>query len=111
MTQNETDGEKNPSPEESIDLDEAATLTEVYSTDSDIAATIAIDQVLGAEGIRAFRHDRRSHAIPAPASMNGQIGIAVPEGLAEEARDLLREARANGILLDDGDVVEDDRPA
>ncbi len=98
-------------PEESVDMAEANTLTEVYCTDNEFAATVAIDEVLGAEGITAFRHDRRSHAIPAPASMPGQIGIAVPESLADEARSLLRQALLDGVLLEDGQVVEGDAVA
>lgn len=93
-------------PRNTPDLREADNLTEVYRTDNSIAASVAIDEILGPAGIEAYQHDRQSHAIPAPVSMPGEIGIAVPRTMAERARKLLREARTDGILQEDGQIVE-----
>jgi hypothetical protein len=83
---------------------DAASLVEVYHCDSDLVANIVIDEVLRPAGIFAARHDRRSHAIVAPASMPGQLGIAVPTEQAAAARKRLASARRDGVLLD-GEVV------
>lgn len=93
--------------EEGVDLASASQLTEVYETDNEVEASVVIAEVLGAAGIEALRHDRRSHAISAPAAMSGTIGIAVPEGQAERARQLIREAQADGVL---GGGAGSDRP-
>lgn len=92
---------------EGLDYDGASALVEVYRVADDLSAGLVIDEVLAPAGIPAVTHDRRSHALPAPASMPGAIGIAVPEELAERAREVLREARRDGVLLDDGYVVDD----
>lgn len=92
--------------EDSLTLDDlrgASDLVEIYRADSDIAASVVMDEILGPAGIRAYRHDRRSHALPAPASMPGEIGIAVSMARADEARTLLREALRDGVLPADGD--------
>jgi hypothetical protein len=90
------------------DLAGAAELVEVYETDSDIVASVIIDEILQPAGIIAYRHERRSRMIPAPAAMPGEIGIAVPAPMAEQARTLLREARADGVLTDESGIPEEE---
>lgn len=87
------------------DLDSAEDLVEVYATDNDMAAGLIIDEILAPAGIPAYPHDRRSHAIPAPAAMPGEIGIAVPAAMARRAEALLREARSDGVLSDGGGTL------
>ncbi|MCS6914370.1 MAG: hypothetical protein RMK29_06415 [Myxococcales bacterium] len=89
------------------DLDSAEDLVEVYATDNDLAAGLIIDEILAPAGIPAYPHDRRSHAIPAPAAMPGEIGIAVPSALASRAKALLREARRDGVLSDGGGALRE----
>jgi hypothetical protein len=93
-------------PEEAVIMSDAANFTEVYRTGNDFVANLIISEILGPAGITAYGHDRRSHALPAPASMPGEIGIAVPETQAERARQLLREARTDGVIMEDGDLIE-----
>ncbi len=81
-------------------------LVEVYRTDSDFVAQVAVEEVLRPAGIATFIHDRQSHAIPVPASLPGQVAIAVPSSQADRAAQLLREARLDGLLVDDGDVTD-----
>ena len=80
---------------------------EVYNTTNEFAAQAASAEVLEAHDIPSIQHDRRSHSISAPASMMGEIGLAVPEHRAKEARQLLHEALRDGVLLD-GEVIEED---
>lgn len=89
------------------DLAHGAELVEVYRTDNAMAADVVVTQILGTVGITAYKHDRRSNLLPAPVSMPGEIGVAVPAGLAEAARTRLREARADGVLMEEGYVVEE----
>lgn len=89
------------------DLAHGAELVEVYRTDNAMAADVVVEQILGTVGITAYKHDRRSNLLPAPVSMPGEIGVAVPAELAESARIRLREARADGVLMDDGHLVEE----
>jgi len=74
---------------------------EVFSTDNEMVARMIIDEILGPQGLRAGLHDRRSHSMPAPASMAGTLGVAVPEEEAAQARTLLREAQKDKILYGD----------
>lgn len=80
---------------------------EVYNTSNEFAAQAASAEVLEAHDIPSIQHDRRSHSISAPAAMMGEIGLAVPEHRAREARELLREALRDGAILD-GEVIEED---
>lgn len=80
---------------------------EVFATDNDIAAGFVADRILGANGIVSVKHDRRSRAIAAPASLPGVIGIAVNISDAERARRLIAEARTDGVLPSDGDGESD----
>lgn len=82
-------------------------LTEVYRTNSQMEADRAIVEVLGAEGIEAYLHDRSSHALPAPASQTGSYFIAVAEEDVAEARQLLRDALEDEALdAEEGEVIE-----
>lgn len=74
---------------------------EVFSTDNEMVARMIIDEILRPQGLRAGLHDRRSHSMPAPASMAGTLGVAVPEEEAAQARTLLREAQKDKILYGD----------
>jgi hypothetical protein len=80
---------------------------EVYNTRNEFAAQTVAAEVLESNDIPTIQHDRRSHSIPAPATMAGEIGIAVPESRARQARELLHEAMRNGLILD-GEVIDAD---
>lgn len=80
---------------------EMGTFVEVFSTDNEMVARMIIDEILRPQGLRAGLHDRRSHSMPAPASMAGTLGVAVPEEEAAQARTLLREAQKDKILYGD----------
>ena len=80
---------------------------EVYATDNDIAAGFVADRILAAQGIVSVKHDRRSRAIAAPAALPGVIAIAVNASDASRARQLIAEARTDGVLPDD-DANSDD---
>lgn len=82
------------------ELQASEDLVEVFAADNDITVAVAIAEVLRPEGIDAFAHDRRSHALPAPDSEMGMVGIAVPKSQAAQARALLQEALRDGALLD-----------
>lgn len=82
-------------------------LVEVYRTDNDIVAGLVVDEILRPAGIYAAQHDRRSHSIVAPASMPGEIGIAVRSDQAKAARARLAAARRDGVLVD-GELVEEE---
>lgn len=86
---------------------DAERFVEIFRIDNDIVAGLVVDEILGPAGIHAVRHDRRSHSIPAPASMPGSIGIAVTGDDAAKARALILEARKDGVLLDEGQLIED----
>ncbi|MSP59851.1 MAG: hypothetical protein EXR72_05840 [Myxococcales bacterium] len=106
MTNPEDDADL-PPPPSSEDLRQAEELVEVYRTDNEMAANVVIDELLAPAGIDAFRHDRRSHALPIPSSFPGQMGIAVDRSLADRARDVLREAKSDGVLMDDdGQIID-----
>ena len=45
--------------------------------------------------------------MPAPSSMVGEVGVAVPSEQAERARELLREAQRDGVLQDDGEILDE----
>src|SRR4051812_4062119 len=99
-----------PQPTSSILGADVGDFVEVYATDNDIAAGVVADRILGVKGIVSVKHDRRSRAIAAPASLPGVIGIAVRGSDAERARQLIAEARQDGILPDggaDSDTVGD----
>lgn len=83
-------------------------LVEVYRTDNDLVAGLVVNEILRPAGIRAACHDRRSHSIVAPASMPGEIGIAVPAHQAAAARQRLVAARQDGVLHNDGTLIEAD---
>ncbi len=84
--------------EEGFDM---GAFVEVFSTDNEMVARMIIDEILRPQGLRAGLHDRRSHSMPAPASMAGTLGVAVPEEEAAQARTLLREAQKDKILYGD----------
>jgi hypothetical protein len=81
-------------------------LVEVFRCSDELLAQIAIDEVLGPEGIPALVHNRVSHAFPAPASLPGAYFVAVPVDRAREAVDALREAQGEGLLPLEGEVAE-----
>lgn len=88
-----------------VDLGEASWQVEVFHTSDEMVARMVIDEILGPEGIPAVSHDRRSRALFAPASMPGEIGVAVPQDLAATARELLRQAREDGELDDEDGLI------
>jgi hypothetical protein len=81
---------------------------EVYHTDNDLAAGFVVDEVLRPAGIRAICHDRRSHSIYAPASLPGEIGIAVAKDQAVAARKRLAAAQRDGVLPAGGKLIEEE---
>jgi hypothetical protein len=82
------------------------TLVEVYRTDNEMAALFVRDEILGPVGIFVALHNRRSASFMAPASMPGEIGIAVAADQAAVARTRLKAARQDGALLD-GQLIEE----
>jgi hypothetical protein len=98
-------------PRHANPADSPEQLVEVYRTDNDIVAGLVVDEILRPAGIPAFRHDRRSHSIMAPAAMSGEIGIAVEHHQAVAARKRLLAARQDGVLLDEGQLIEAQPPA
>ena len=98
------DGQEGDTGDEGPDV---STLVEVFSTDVEIVAMMVQDEILQPAGIYAALHDRRSHSMPAPASMAGTLGIAVPERDAARAREVLRQAQTDQVLLDDGIIIDE----
>lgn len=96
-----------PPPPSMRDVRSAEALVEVFHVGDPQGASAAIDEILAPAGIEAFRHDRRSHALPVPA---GEVAVAVDRSVADEARRLLREALTDGALPE-GEVVGDEGPA
>jgi hypothetical protein len=92
-----------PPPLSARDFESAEELEEVFRVGDEIGASAAIDEILAPAGIEAFRHDRRSHALPVPG-FPGEIGVAVHRTVADRARVLLREAKNDGALPE-GTVV------
>ncbi len=78
-------------------------LVEVFRTREQMAAQTAIDEVLEPLGIDGYIHDRVSHALPAPATMEGGYFVAVPIERASEAAEALRDAITDGAI--DGEVT------
>jgi hypothetical protein len=71
---------------------------EVYRCDTAMEANRAIVEVLSTEHIMAFRRDRVSHALPAPATETGGYYIAVRGAEAAAARRLLRKGLEDRVL-------------
>jgi hypothetical protein len=80
-------------------------LVEVFRTRDELVAQAAIEEVLAELGIDGYVHDRVSHMLPAPATLDGGYFIAVPAGRAVEAARALREALEDGALSD-GEVAD-----
>jgi hypothetical protein len=87
-----------------MDADEDA-LVEVFRTRDALVAKVVIDEVLAELGIDGFVHDRVSHIIPAPATLDGGYFVAVPAARAMEAARALREALEDGAIAD-GEVAD-----
>ena len=75
----------------------------MFRAADEMAAQMAIDEVLEPLGIDGFVHNRVSHALPAPASMVGAYFMAVPIERATEAAAALRDALTDGAI--DGEVT------
>jgi hypothetical protein len=73
-------------------------VVEVFATRDPLAARAAIDEVLMPAGIDAVVHDRVSHMIPAPATLNGGYFVAVPAGQLAQAIEALRDALQVGTI-------------
>ena len=86
------------------------TLVEVFTTDDEMVARLVIDEILRPQGLYAALHDRRSHSMPAPATMAGTLGVAVPQSAAQKARQILLQAQHDKVLLDEGLIVGDGEP-
>jgi argininosuccinate synthase len=80
-------------------------LVEVFRTRDALVAKVVIDEVLAELGIDGFVHDRVSHIIPAPATLDGGYFVAVPAARAVEAARALREALEDGAISD-GEVAD-----
>lgn len=100
VNENENGNESEQPEGVEAELQASEDLVEVFAADNDITVAVAIAEVLRPEGIDAFAHDRRSHALPAPDSEMGMVGIAVPKRQEAQARALLQEALRDGVLLD-----------
>ena len=80
-------------------------MVEVFRTRDALMAKVVIDEVLAELGIDGFVHDRVSHIIPAPATLDGGYFVAVPAARAIEAARALREALEDGAIAD-GEVAD-----
>lgn len=87
-----------------MDADEDE-MVEVFRTRDALMAKVVIDEVLAELGIDGFVHDRVSHIIPAPATLDGGYFVAVPAARALEAARALREALEDGAIAD-GEVAD-----
>jgi hypothetical protein len=87
-----------------MDADEDE-LIEVFRTRDEMVAQTAVEEVLADAGIDRFVHDRVSHMLPAPATLDGGYFIAVPVARAADAVQALREALEDGALAD-GEVAD-----
>lgn len=87
-----------------MDADEDA-MVEVFRTRDALVAKVVIDEVLAELGIDGFVHDRVSHMLPAPATLDGGYFVAVPAARAVEAARALREALEDGAIAD-GEVAD-----
>jgi hypothetical protein len=79
-------------------MDNEADVVEVFETRDPMAARAAIDQVLTPAGIDAVVHDRVSHMIPAPATLNGGYFVAVRHSQLIQAIEALRDALQVGTI-------------
>jgi hypothetical protein len=78
---------------------------EIYHTPSTLEAHKILDVILRPEGIEGVMHDRVDHAFPAPAAQGGMVSVAVPLDRQADALRLVEEARENGYLAPEGEVV------
>lgn len=86
--------------------DHAEELVEVYRTVGLLEADRAMVEVLEPAGIRCFRRDRVSHALPAPDAQPGAYFIAVGTADAERARKLLAQAISDRALdAAEGEII------
>lgn len=79
---------------------------EVFRTSNLLLAKMVIDNILAKEGLGAALHDRVMQAMPAPFAMPGEFGVAVSEIDREVALQALQEARRDGLLLDEGEILD-----
>jgi hypothetical protein len=84
-------------------MDPENDVVEVFVTRDRMAAETVADEILAGQGIDAVIHDRVSHMIPAPASMDGGYFVAVPSTQVQRAVETLQEALAGGIV--DGELT------
>jgi hypothetical protein len=84
-------------------MEDEADVVEVFETRDPLAAQAAIDQVLMPAGIDAVVHNRVSHMIPAPATLNGGYFVAVAASQLIQAIEALRDALQVGTI--DGELT------
>jgi hypothetical protein len=84
-------------------MEDAEDVVEVFATRDALAAQAAIDEVLAPAGIEGVVHDRVSHMIPAPATLNGGYFVAVPQSQLLPAVEALRDALQVGTI--DGELT------
>jgi hypothetical protein len=46
------------------------------------------------------------HSLPAPMVMSGEFGVAVSEVDAQIALSALRDAKSNGLISDEGEILD-----
>ncbi len=80
-------------------------MIEVFRTTDAALAQMAVDEVLTPAEIPSVVHDRFSKSFPTPATGSGGFFIAVPANKAADAIAALKEAQAEGILPNDGEVT------
>jgi hypothetical protein len=80
-------------------MEDELDVVEVFATRDPLAARAAIDEVLLPAGIDAVVHDRVSHMIPAPATLNGSYFVAVPATQLTQAIEALRDALQVGTIV------------
>jgi len=79
---------------------------EVFRTTNRLLAGMVVESILAPEGVSAVIHDRMMHSLPAPMVMSGEFGVAVSEVDAQVALSALRDAKSNGLISDEGEILD-----
>ncbi len=79
----------------------SAQLDEIYATYHEIEAD-RIHALLEDEGIACYVRSLRRAAFPTQAGSEAPTRVAVPQDQVEKALELIRQARTDSVLSDDG---------
>jgi hypothetical protein len=82
----------------------AATLVEIYAAYRELEAE-RIRSLLEDEGIACYTRSLRRAAFPTAAGSEAPARVAVPQPQVDKAVALITQARADGVLSDEGSFV------